>query len=109
MEDLTKNEELLLLSIWRLKEEAYGITIRKNVMETTQRKLHYGSMYNTLYKLVKKGFVVTDKSDPESKRGGRSKVLYYLTRDGKKALKESQKIHELAWDGIPDYAFDREQ
>ncbi|MCP4724148.1 MAG: hypothetical protein GY863_03885 [bacterium] len=106
MEDLTKNEELILLSIWRLKEEAYGIAIRKNVMETTKRKLHYGSMYNTLYKLVQKGCVITEKSGPESRRGGRSKVLYNLTRDGKRALKESQKVHDLAWDGIPDYAFD---
>ncbi|MFC1493192.1 PadR family transcriptional regulator [candidate division KSB1 bacterium] len=108
MEDLTKNEELILLSIWRLKEEAYGISIRKNVMEVTKRKLHYGSMYNTLYKLVQKRYVVTGKSGPESKRGGRSKVLYTLSNEGKRALKESQKVHDLAWSGITDYAFDRD-
>ncbi len=108
MEDLTKNEELILLSIWRLKDNAYGITIRKNVMEQTKRKLHYGSLYNTMYKLEKKGFVITENSDPEAKKGGRSRILYYLSAEGKKALDGARKIHNQAWEGIPEYVFKKE-
>ena len=105
MSDLTKNEELILLSIWRLKDDAYGISIRRNIMEITKRKLHYGSLYNTLYMLVQKGYIVTEKSKPEAIKGGRSKVLYFLTVKGKKALKEAQEVNKLAWKNIPDLAF----
>ncbi len=108
MNDLTKNEELILLSIWRLKDNAYGITIRKDIIKRTERELHYGSLYNTLYMLVNKGLIDTQKSQPESKKGGRSKVLYYMTADGKKALKESQKMHDMAWNGIDRIALDEE-
>jgi len=108
MEDLTKNEELILLSIWRLKDEAYGISIRKNVKEMTGRKLHYGSLYNTLYLLTRKNLVVTMKSEPKAQKGGRSKVLYTLSREGKKALRESLEIHEQAWRGISPPAFDED-
>lgn len=106
MEDLTRNEELILLSIWRLADNAYGISIRKNVMDITGRKLHYGSLYNMLYKMVRKGLVTTENSGPESVKGGRSKVLYYLTVRGKNALKEAQEMNSMAWNGIPDFALD---
>ena len=66
MVDLTRNEELILLSIWRLSDNAYGVAIRKNVMEITKKTLHYGSLYNTLDMLAKKGYVVTKTSDPVS-------------------------------------------
>lgn len=102
MHDLTKNEEQILLSIWRLKDNAYGITIRKNIMELTNRKFHYGALYNMLYQLVKKGFIESKNSDPSSIKGGRSKVLYSLTADGKKALSHAQEIQKLTWEGIPD-------
>jgi len=105
MSDLTKNEELILLAIWRLKDEAYGISIRKNIMDVTKRKLHYGSLYNTLYMLVRKGFVETSKSEPQAIKGGRSKVLYFMTPKGKKALKEAQEINKLAWNDIPDLVY----
>ncbi len=108
MQDLTRNEELILLSIWRLREGAYGISIRKNIKEITERMIHYGSLYNTLYILQKKGLVAITKTEPESKKGGRSKVLYYLTKEGKKALNSSQKLQQLAWEGIGDFAYDED-
>ncbi|MCP4728095.1 MAG: PadR family transcriptional regulator, partial [bacterium] len=61
MYDLSRNEELILLSIWRLKDDAYGVAIRRNVMEYTKRELHYGSLYNTLEILNRKGYVRLEK------------------------------------------------
>ncbi len=109
MYELTKNEELILLSIWKLRENAYGVTIKENFKEITGKALNYGSLYNTLYLLSRKGLVESRESDPVSKKGGRRKVLYSITRDGKKALSNAQKIHKLAWDDVHDYAFEKKE
>ena len=55
MEILTKLEELILLSVWRLKENAYGTTIYKYIMDTTGKKLSLGGIYFPLDRLAKKG------------------------------------------------------
>ena len=106
MSDITRNEELIMLSIWRLRDNAYGITIRKNMMEITKKQLHYGALYNMLYQLVRKGYLATQKSESRAEKGGRSKVLYFLTPAGMKALKEAQAINKLAWNNIPDFAYE---
>ena len=105
MHNLTQNEELILLSIMKLEDNAYGVTIRKNVMKITKRTLHYGSLYNTLDLLVKKGPVIAKRSEPEARKGGRSRVMYFLTPQGKKALREAREYHRSILDSIPDVAF----
>jgi PadR family transcriptional regulator PadR len=108
VDELTKREEFVLLAIWKLQENAYGITVRKAVIEMANSKLHYGSLYNTLYQLVNKGFIETQESAPESVKGGRSKVLYSLTSAGRKTLKSAQAIQKSVWGDIPDFAFEEE-
>ena len=99
---LTRNEELILLSIWKLKDNAYGVTIRRNLKEVTGKALNFGSLYNTLYRLAQRGFVTSEESQPLSRQGGRRKILYALTQRGEKALSEAQKMQKLAWGGVPD-------
>ncbi|MFC1555795.1 PadR family transcriptional regulator [candidate division KSB1 bacterium] len=108
MIELTKNEELILLTILRLKENAYGVTIRKLFMEITDKELNFGSMYNTLYLLVRRGLISSEKSAPESKKGGKRKKLYTLTSEGMEALKHAQQVQKLAWSGIPDLGVEEE-
>lgn len=109
MYELTKNEELILLSIWKLRENAYGVTIKENFKKITGKALNYGSLYNTLYLLTRKGLVESRESEPVSKKGGRRKVLYSITREGKKALSNAHKIHKLAWDDVHDYALEKKE
>lgn len=106
MYELTKNEELILLSIWKLEGNAYGVTIRENFRRITGKILNYGSLYNTLYLLVRRGFVESRESEPLSKKGGRRKIMYSLTPDGRRALEESRKIQRKAWGEVPDFAFE---
>ncbi len=108
MHDMTRNEEFVLLSIWKLKEKAYGVTIRENFRKMTGRTLNFGSLYNTLYLLVRKGYVVSRESDPLSKQGGRRKILYSLTPRGERALSEARKLHMQAWSDVPDFALKNE-
>jgi PadR family transcriptional regulator PadR len=107
MAQLSRNEEMILLSIWKLKDDAYGVTIRKSFMEMTRQTLHYGSLYNTLELLTRKGLVTCRESRPESRKGGRRKKLYYLTPDGKKALKEAQSVYRSAWGTLSSLEFKR--
>jgi DNA-binding PadR family transcriptional regulator len=102
MIDLTRNEELILLSIWKLKQNAYGVTIRGQFRSFTGKTLNYGSLYNTLYRLSQRGFVKASESAPLSRKGGRRKILYALTPQGEKALAEAQKIQKQAWGEVPD-------
>jgi PadR family transcriptional regulator PadR len=106
--NLSRNEEFILLSIWKLKDNAYGVTIRKDVMESTNKTLHFGSLYNTLEQLIRKRMVTSWESPPDSRRGGRRKKLYYLTPEGKKALKEAQAVYLSVWKTVPDTEFEGE-
>ena len=101
--DLTQHEQILLLSIWRLQDDAYGVAIRRNVEEITKRHLHYGTLYNTLDKLTKKGFVESRRGEPTAERGGRCKIYYMLTREGLEALQKAKELQSAIWDGIPDF------
>jgi len=104
MHNLTQNEELILLSILKLKDDAYGVPIRRNVMQITEKTLHYGSLYNTLDHMVKKGLVITKRSEPLARKGGRSRVMYFLTPEGKKALQAAREYHKSVLNSIPDVA-----
>ena len=105
MNILTLNEQILLLTILKLKENAYGVTIREKVVEMTKKKIVYGTLYNSLDKLVKKGYVITKEGEPTHERGGRRKIYYTLTPEGKVALQKSKELQAALWEGISDYAF----
>ncbi|MBN1273247.1 MAG: helix-turn-helix transcriptional regulator [Candidatus Aminicenantes bacterium] len=100
MYELTKHEELILLAILKLKENAYIVSLRRHIKNITGRSINYGSLCNTLSSLIRKGYVRSKESDPEPRQGGRRKVLYSLTTEGRKALKHTYKVHKLAWDGL---------
>ena len=102
MKELTVLEEMIMAGIWSLKENAYGVSIRNKVVQLTRKKLMYGTLYNSLDQLVRKGYIVKTIGSPTSERGGRSKIFYLLTEEGKQALKAAYRLHESIWTGIPD-------
>ncbi len=105
MKYLTKSEEILLLAIWQLKDNAYGVTIRKHVMSVTGENVTYGTLYSSLDQLVKKEYVYKTIGDPTPERGGRRKIYYSIAPKGFEALRKSQELTKVLWGGIPDVAF----
>jgi len=103
---LTRWEEVYLLSIWELKDEAYGVAIKKLVSLKTRRVLSYGGLYFMLAQLVKKGFVVKTEGEPSPKRGGRRKYYYALTEKGKRALRTSFEFQKSLWRDVKEPVFD---
>ncbi len=102
---LTRAEEMILLAIWKLQGEAYGVTIRKHLSEVTQREWAIGSIYVPLERLTRRGLVRTLQGPSTPERGGRSKRYYLLTARGVAALNEVRRIQELMWSELPKLAF----
>ena len=105
MKDLTKIEEILLLAIWRLEPEAYGVKIRMFVSQSVGRDFSYGNLYSALHQLTVKKYVDKQQRESNPDRRGRPKIHYSLTKAGLVALKAAREMQEKLWDGIPPYAF----
>ncbi|MCK5147517.1 helix-turn-helix transcriptional regulator [bacterium] len=101
---LTRLEEMYLLVIWELKDNAYGVSIRKQLYTRTGRQVSYGGLYFTLDQLVKKGLAEKTESKPTGGRGGRRRFYYLLTPAGNKALREVYAHQNRLWNGIDDMA-----
>ena len=79
-------EHLLLLAILRLEDNAYGATIRRELIECADKDVAVGAIYTGLDRLEEKGFVESWMGEPTAKRGGRGKRIYRVTSVGRHAL-----------------------
>ena len=102
MKLLSRPEEIFLLAIWKLEDNAYAVTIRDKVKELTGKTWSFGAVFITLERLTNKKYLRSKLSSPTKKRGGRSKRLYSLTTQGKEALIEIRKLQESIWADIPE-------
>ena len=98
MKDLTLTEEMFLLTVWKLKDNAYGVTIRQYVLKETGRNYPIGTIYSALDKMTRKGYLRKTVSDPLPERGGRSKNYYHITKGGIEALRAAMELKNLLWD-----------
>lgn len=94
---LSRSEEIVLLAVWKLKENAYGVTIRDLVSKEMDREWSFGAIYKPLKQLKHKNYVEKTGSKPTNHRGGRTKYLYTVTPEGGEALRNMQKIHDTIW------------
>ncbi len=102
MKELTKIEETILLAIFRLKDNAYGVTIKDQIKETANREYLYSTLYTSLEQLVRKGYIVKRFGEPSSKRGGKRKIFFDLTDSSISALKEAFLQNRSVWQGISE-------
>jgi PadR family transcriptional regulator PadR len=100
MSELTRFEEQITLSVWKLQDEAYGISIYQHIRNITKINLAMGGIYFPLERLVKKGFLKARMGEPTPIRGGQGKRYYRLTELGKEALIKAKKTQEAFWEGI---------
>lgn len=96
-------EQIVLLAIAHLDDDAYGTTIRREIEARTGRVVAIGALYTALDRLERKGCVRSALSDPTPQRGGRAKRLFRLERSGVMALKRSRDVLANMWTGLsPD-------
>ena len=84
-------ENLLLLVILRLGDRAYGVAIRRELLDQAEKDIAIGAIYTGLDRLQQKGFVESWSGEPTPERGGRAKKFYRVTAPGKQALNEMQR------------------
>lgn len=109
MDIITRLEEAILIAVWKLQDNAYGVTINKSVSGSFNKKYTMGALYYSLDQLLRKGYVEkTVKSIPK-KTAGRSRTYYLLTKKGEKALQEARSYQEKLWKDIPEMTFNAEK
>ena len=93
-------EHLILLSILRLGENAYGAAIIEEVEARTDRSVNQAAAYLTLRRLEEKGWIGSRMGAPTAERGGRAKRFFEIRAEGQARLKDSRAELLSMWDGI---------
>jgi len=101
MDQLGTLEELVLLSVCSLSEEAYGVSVHGLLEEHTGRSITLGAVHTTLYRLQDKGFLESEMGGATSVRGGRRKRIFKATGTGLEALRNAQAVRNRFWKAIP--------
>ena len=98
--NLGEFEQLILLAIRRLRDDAYGVTIRAELADRTGRNVAPGAMYTALERLETKGLIESRMSDPTPRRGGRAKRKVTVTAAGMEAVTRAVQAYERLLDGL---------
>lgn len=100
-ESMGRLEEAVLLVVWRLDGDGYGVTIRRNLCERLGRDLSFGAVYATLDRLEAKGFVSSRLGDATHERGGKRKRHYRIESAGRCAVVDARREGESLWADLP--------
>jgi DNA-binding PadR family transcriptional regulator len=93
-------EQIVLLAVLRLGDEAYGVTILAEIAAKTGRNPSPGALYTTLHRMEDKGLVTFRDGSPTPERGGRAKRFVTVTREGRNALASAQSAFQSLLDGL---------
>jgi PadR family transcriptional regulator PadR len=90
-------EEIVLLTVATLGEEAYGVSIQHDIEQRCNRSISIGALHSTIARLEEKGFLKSWTGGATAQRGGRSKRYYEVTHAGKKAVSEQKSLRDELW------------
>ena len=93
-------EELMVLAVAGLGDNAYGVPIRNRLVKLADRGIPFGAIYAILKRLEGKGFLKSWVGGATKERGGRRKKYYKVTEAGMTALEESRAVREALWQEI---------
>lgn len=94
-------EELVLLVIAVLGENAYGISVMDELKKQSDRKMSISAVHTVLNRLEEKGYLISEMGGETNERGGRRKRFFKLTGSGKDAIEEVRQLREKLWSLIP--------
>lgn len=98
-------EELVLLAVGSLTDQAYGVTIKDALEEQTGRPPSIGALHSALYRLENKGYLTATEGGATTERGGRKKKYYRLSASGKKALEAAHELRMAFSSKVPGLNF----
>ena len=100
-------EELCLLIVGVLHEDAYGVSVQDEVKSRTGRNVTISSIHSTLVRLEKKGFLKSYMGGANEIRGGRTKRIFEMTSAGKQVVKEARELRNQLWTDIPNLVWEK--
>lgn len=98
-------EEIVLLTVGVLYDNAYGVAIKEEIERRLERKVSVGALQSALRRMEEKGFLDSRTGEPTSKRGGKPKRYFSMTSFGRAALKYNRDVRSDLWNAIPDMVF----
>jgi DNA-binding PadR family transcriptional regulator len=99
---LTDLELMILLAVMRVGDEAYGVTVTREIEQTTGRGVALAVVYATLDRLEARGLVTSSIGDPTPERGGRAKRFFRVTAKGVRHARDTRSAFMALWTGVPD-------
>jgi len=101
MSDLGALEELALLAVCILAEDAYGAEVQREIEEQSGRTISLGAAHKSLYRLEEQGLLSSEMGGATAERGGRRKRIFTVTGSGMRALRASRDTRRRMWSLIP--------
>lgn len=99
-------EEIVLLTVAILYDEAYGVVIKKEIEDQLNRSVSVGALQSALRRMEEKGFLKSRLGEATRVRGGKRKRYFTVTPYGRQALTEVRDARARLWQAIPKVAFD---
>jgi len=106
--NLGELEELVLLVVGVLFDDAYGVAIQDELLTRCDRKATLSTIHVALHRLEEKGFLESRLDGATNERGGRRKLIFRVTKSGQKALTSAREMRNELWKAIPKTAFNVE-
>ena len=104
MKELTRKEELIMLSILGLRSDAYLVAITDHLSRILGHTIMLTSVHLPLTRLEKMGFIASEFGESTAVRGGRRKKVYRITKAGLRALGEHKRINDALWAAYPRFS-----
>lgn len=103
--NLGEFEELVLLIVGVLFDEAYGVAIQEELKARCDRNATLSTIHVALHRLEEKGFLESRLDGATNERGGRRKLLFRVTKSGQRTLVSAKEMRNDLWRSIPKSAF----
>jgi PadR family transcriptional regulator, regulatory protein PadR len=98
-------EEVVLLSIAILKEDAYGMAVKEQISRRLKRNPSIGALHSAFNRLEEKGFLESWEGEMTPERGGRRRRYYSVTKSGVKAMQQVRNLRDEMWNEIDGLSF----
>ncbi|HAA16594.1 MAG TPA: PadR family transcriptional regulator [Cytophagales bacterium] len=99
-------EEVVLLTVGVLFDEAYGVAVKDEIENRLNRKVSVGALQSALRRLEKKGYLSSRVGETDPTRGGKPKRYFTITAAGSRALSYARDVRNELWNAIPKVALD---
>lgn len=99
-------EEVVMLTVGIMYNEAYGVSIKKDIETRLKRGVSVGALQTALKRLEDKGYLKSFEGEATEERAGRPKKYFQITALGKKAMEYTKSTRDELWRSIPKVALE---